>query len=437
MRVVFRKAGIACGTLVASAALAFSSATGALAANTALVIGGISAGSMSDLLMKPLLDYKFDDQKRVNVQWPAEAAPFQGDITLGASIATGITNMTASINTQLAQLQAGEKVTVVGLSAGSLVVNEVLRNLATSSTAPDKSKLTFIVVADSSRQKLIDKARYSARDDYTYQPPPEVEYDVIVVTGEYDGLADRPDRWWNFTALMNSIAGSFLVHVPMMYTTDPQTLIDEANANGGTSKWVWSETNSLGGTTTHVLIPTKKLPLVQMFPSLAAREAELKAKVDAGYSRNDVDNTANRAIASAAPTTATFAADVSDAADTEEATTEEAPKADAPTKTRGENDSTPVADDDVVVDEVVTDDVVTEDEGDSDNGAVEDTDGAQEDADAEAAAEAEAAAAAAAAEAKEADEAAVKEEAAADAAEATDEAPADDAPVKNEGGATE
>ncbi|NVN48815.1 hypothetical protein HLY00_235 [Mycolicibacterium hippocampi] len=297
MRTTFRKAGVACGTLVASVALAFSTATGALGANTALVIGGISAGTMSDLLMKPLLDYKFRDQQRVNVQWPAEAAPFSGDITLGESISQGITNLNAGISTQLAQLEAGEKVTVVGLSAGSLVVNEVLRGLATNANAPDKSQLTFVLVADSSRQKLIDKARYSSRDDYTYQPPPEVKYDIIVVTGEYDGLADRPDRWWNLLALANSIAGSVLVHVPMMYTTDPQVLIDEAEASGG-SKWVWKETNSLGGTTTHVLIPTAKLPLVQMFPFLAPREAELKAKIDQGYSRNDEDTTAMRTLAS-------------------------------------------------------------------------------------------------------------------------------------------
>ena len=301
MRHSFKRAGVACGTLLASAALALSTATGALGANTALIIGGISAGSMSDILMKPLLDNKFVNQKRVNVQWPAEAAPFSGDITLGSSITQGITNLNNGITAQLGQLGAGEKVTVVGLSAGSLVVNEVLRGLSTNANAPDKSELTFILVADSSRQKLIDKARYSSRDDYTYQPPPDVKYDVIVVTGEYDGLADRPDRWWNFLALANSMAGSFLVHVPMMYTTDPQVLIDEAAATGGTSKRVWTETNSLGGKTTHVLIPTATLPLVQMFPSLKPREAELKAKIDAGYERNDVVNASAMRMLAAAP----------------------------------------------------------------------------------------------------------------------------------------
>ena len=61
-------------------------------------------------------------------------------MTLGASIDIGITNLTAAIDTALGKLSRdgdgkvinGEKVTVVGLSAGSLVVNEVLRNMIAS-----------------------------------------------------------------------------------------------------------------------------------------------------------------------------------------------------------------------------------------------------------------------------------------------------------------
>ena len=42
--------------------------------------------------------------------------------------------------------------------------------------------------------------------------------------------------------------------------------------------------NIKGGTTTHYLVPTKVLPLVQVMPFLKSREAELKAKIDKGYS---------------------------------------------------------------------------------------------------------------------------------------------------------
>ncbi|PQD99834.1 PE-PPE domain-containing protein [Mycobacterium sp. EPG1] len=290
-----RKSGVVCGTVFASAALALSAATPGMAANTALIIGGISTPSLTDPLMAPLLGGKFKDQQRVSVKWPAQAGPMtgRGDLTLGASIAQGKTNLTAQINNALGQVANGEKVTVVGLSAGSLVVNEVLRELEGSADAPGKDKITFVVVADSSRQKVISQARYNSNFDYTYQPAPETKYDVIVVTGEYDGMADFPDRWWNVLAIANAIAGGIYVHVPVMY----------ADLSKVPAQNISVDTNSVGGTTTHYLVPTEKLPLVRMFPSLAKREAELRAKIDAGYSRNDVvaQATPNALVAAAAP----------------------------------------------------------------------------------------------------------------------------------------
>ena len=295
MGISLRKSGVVCGTVFASAALALSAATPGMAANTALIIGGISTPSLTDPLMAPLLGGKFKDQQRVSVKWPAQAGPMtgRGDLTLGASIAQGKTNLTAQINSALGQVANGEKVTVVGLSAGSLVVNEVLRELEGSANAPGKDKITFVVVADSSRQKVISQARYNSNFDYTYQPAPETKYDVIVVTGEYDGMADFPDRWWNVLAIANAIAGGIYVHVPVMY----------ADLSKVPAQNISVDTNSVGGTTTHYLVPTEKLPLVRLFPSLAKREAELKAKIDAGYSRNDVvaQATPNTLVAAAAP----------------------------------------------------------------------------------------------------------------------------------------
>ncbi|MBX7450117.1 PE-PPE domain-containing protein [Mycolicibacterium sp. 3033] len=301
MRINMRKAGIACGTAFASVALAVSTATAGWGASSALVIGGISTPQLSDMLMSPLLGGALKNQERVSVKWPAEAGPYtgRGDLTLGASINVGKANLDAQIDAALARLAkdangnvlGGEKVTVVGLSAGSLVVNEVLREMAADADAPDKDQITFIVVADSSRQKLIDKARYNSKYDYTYQPAPETAYDIVVVTGEYDGMADFPDRPFNVLAIVNAIAGSIFVHVPVMYA-------DLANVP---AENITVDVNAQGGTTTHYLVPTKKLPLVQLFPSLAPREAELKAKIDKAYSRNDVPAVAARSFVAAAP----------------------------------------------------------------------------------------------------------------------------------------
>lgn len=302
MRINVRKAGVACCTVFASASLALSIAAPSWAASSALVIGGISTPSLSDTLMSPLLGGALKNQQRVSVNWPAQAGPMTGknDLTLGASIKQGQTNLNAQISAALGRLGKdangnyvkGEKVTVVGLSAGSLVVNEVLRQLAADANAPGKDQITFIVVADSSRQSIIDdNAKYNKNFDYTYRPAPETKYDVVVVTGEYDGMADFPDRWWNVLAVTNAIAGGIFVHVPVMY----------ADLSKVPAQNIDVDVNSKGGTTTHYLVPTEKLPLVRMFPSLAAREAELKAKIDKGYSRNDVPVGALRTLVAAAP----------------------------------------------------------------------------------------------------------------------------------------
>lgn len=288
MNTIARRAAVTCAIACTSASLALSGATSALASSSALIIGGIGAGTMGDAVMAPLLGGRFKNETRVNVTWPAQAGPITGkkDKNLGDSINIGVTNLTAAINTGLAQLSRdangnvinGEKVTVVGLSAGSLVVNEVMRNMVASGKLPNPDDIEFIVVEDSSRQELIkNSTKYSSKLNYTYQPAPVTPYDVVVITGEYDGFADFPDRPWNTLAVANAMAGAIVVHVPVMY----------GSLASVPAKNITVETNAKGGTTTHYLVPTATLPLVQLNPKLKSQEAALKAKIDAGYSRND------------------------------------------------------------------------------------------------------------------------------------------------------
>jgi hypothetical protein len=281
-----RKAGIATGAVVASVAVALGAATGAGAASSALIIGGISQPTMPDLLMAPLLGGAFKNQERVNVPWPAQAAPYTKGKTLGVSIDEGAANMRAAINAALANLSRdsngnvinGEKVTVVGLSGGSLVVDEVLREFVGDANAPNKNLITFVLVADSSRQKVIDKAKYNKKFEYIYQPAAATQYDTIVVTGEYDGMSDFPDRPFNLLAIMNAAAGAIVMHVP-------SALADLSKVPAAN---ITVDINAAGGKTTHYLVPAKNLPLVTLMPWLKPREAELKAKIDKAYSRNDI-----------------------------------------------------------------------------------------------------------------------------------------------------
>jgi hypothetical protein len=60
-----------------------------------------------------------------------------------------------------------------------------------------------------------------------------------------------------------------------------------ANLSTVPAENITTTVNSAGGVTTHYLVPTERLPLVQLFSSLAPIEGLLKQWVDAGYSRND------------------------------------------------------------------------------------------------------------------------------------------------------
>lgn len=279
MRVAIRSAGLVLVSIFGAALLAFGSATPALAANKALMIGGIQAGELPPLIMSAIQAGAYKDYDRTNVVWPAQAKPYTGDndLTLGGSIAIGVPALKKAVTDAMNSLQQGETITIVGMSAGSLVVDELLREWATTGTGPPTDKLNIILMADSSRQKTITKSQYSSTYDYTYQPPVDAPYDITLVTKEYDGTSDFPDRVFNLTAVFNAMAGGILLHDSTFFT-DLST-VPASNIS--------TKTNLLGGTVTSYLIPTKTLPLVTLLPFLKPMEAKLKATVDKGYTRND------------------------------------------------------------------------------------------------------------------------------------------------------
>jgi hypothetical protein len=261
------------------------------------MVNGVAGGTaLPDVVMANVLGGVFGSYQRHNIPWPEQVRPITGlsSLTLGQSIDQGVTTLDAAIGSSLAKLGAGEHVTVVGLSAGALVVDEELRRLAADPNAPDKSLLTFVVAGDSSRM-LFNKNRYDAILGYKYTPPVDTKYDTTVVTAEYDGFADFPDRPSNVVAVANSLAGMIVQHVPHMLTglsTVPASNISVT-------------TNPLGGVTTSYLVPATRLPLVQLIPALARQEAQLKKIVDAAYLRNDGKSATGATPAAAATSPST------------------------------------------------------------------------------------------------------------------------------------
>lgn len=306
-RTLTRSIGLVLASAGCAATLALSTSTTAAAANTALMVNGIGAGQLTEIAMANILGGMFGkNYVRENVPWPQQSRPVTGldSLTLTESIAQGVVNLDAELTEALAQLGPGESVTLVGLSAGALVVDDMMRELANDPNAPDKSKIKFVVVADSSRIGF-NKNRYDGIIGYQYRTPVDSKFDTIAVAAEYDGFADFPDRWWNFLAVANALAGTVVQHVPTMLTN--LSTVPESN--------ITVTTNSLGGVTTSYLIPAKRLPLVILLPFLAPQEADLRKTIDSAYARNDNKGTAAAVAATTLDADAPSLTDVPSLAD--------------------------------------------------------------------------------------------------------------------------
>lgn len=331
MRSFTRSTLLSVASIGCAAGIALTTATGAGAANIALMVNGLGAGDLGPVAMASLLGGMFGSYNRVNVSWPAQARPVTGknSKTLTESINVGVTNLDAAIASSLPKLGPGEHITVVGLSAGALVVDAEIAKLAANSKAPDKSKLNFVVVADSSRT-LFNKNRYDATIGYQYKTPVDSKYNTTVVTGQYDGYSDFPDkkpnifdpRYKNYStyAVPNAIAGSQLIHIPSMLT----------DLNTVPKNWVTTTTNSLGGVTTSYLVPTATLPIVTLNPKLKGQEAQLRTIIDSFYTR-PTPATASAPVKAAAADVAPVAATPA-AASVPDGPAATATKASGPTK---------------------------------------------------------------------------------------------------------
>ncbi len=111
----------------------------------------------------------------------------------------------------------------------------------------------------------------------------ESQYNTIVIIGEYDLVADPPDRPWNLVSTLNAVAGFQYVHGAVAFS----------DINDVPSENITTTTNSRGGTTTTYQVPTPQLPLTQplrtVLPDQTVDRVDevLRPAVDAGYSRHD------------------------------------------------------------------------------------------------------------------------------------------------------
>ena len=284
--------------LLMATLLVLMATTAPAIAATVIMVGGTTTPVLPDFLMSRALNGEFTGVdpvsqtrwQRVNVPWPAQVAPFFGIVPLGTSVQVGTDRLYATI------LATPGAKTILGVSAGSLVVAEVMRRLANDPAAPAADELNFVVIGDASqRPQTADNPFPNASitvSGYTFKAPPKTPYDLTVVNSEYDGWVDFPDRWWNLVADANAIAGMFVLH--------DATFFADLSAVPSQDITVTPE-DSQGAVTTSYFLRAKQLPLLTFFPGLAPIESSLKQMVNAGYSRYDTVTSP----AASVPTTAT------------------------------------------------------------------------------------------------------------------------------------
>lgn len=219
------------------------------------------------------------------VDYPASRGTQDNNIPMTDSILLGASITDLLVREQIAS--GSGPVTVVGMSQGAMVADTLMARWALDPQAPLASEVRFVVMGDPFRGILRAFAAGTTIPlvDVTVIRPVDSAYDVDVVVGEYDGLADPPDRWWNLLADLNAIMGLQFVHgFGRVELADPTQ-----------SVLLTRVTNTVGGTTSTYLLPTKILPLTMPLRTLGMSsefvdqlDAVLRPIVDSAYVRNDV-----------------------------------------------------------------------------------------------------------------------------------------------------
>lgn len=267
---------------------------------TVLAMGGLGYETLEQDVIKRVLGGRYaNEEALVGLPWPGELTPFNGTLTLNQSVSAGLQTMDAAIRNT-----PGPKI-VAGASGSTLVVDEEMRRLADDPTAPPADELSFVVLGDANRGvfKQLRGIKLPILD-YTVPELPVTKYDVLVVTGEYDGMGDWPDRSWNLLADLNALAGTGLLQQIV-----PQEIVDALKLDAFGSvhydamfadltqvpqKNITTTVNTLGGTTTTYVVPTPDLPLLRPLKALGVSQQAidvmdtvLRPVIDSAYYRND------------------------------------------------------------------------------------------------------------------------------------------------------
>jgi len=184
------------------------------------------------------------------------------------------------VNATLSTLPAGSAVTLAGLSQGAIVLNYVKlsRSLQDSFGRRSADNLQFVTFGDPQNATGGITTKNPALQLFAPNVPRASAYPTTEIVREYDGFSDWPDKPTRL-AVLNAVMGIGFVHTDYGSAANPTT--------PGTLKTV--RTNSAGGTTTHYVVPTARLPITQPLRDAGLNtsliDALLRPQIDRAYVR--------------------------------------------------------------------------------------------------------------------------------------------------------
>ena len=240
--------------------------------------------------------------------------PIIGPITYGQSVADGVTDLGAALQSQLAN-HPEEQVVIFGYSQSGDIITKTLRNFASDpGSAPSTGQVSFVVAGDTNRPNGGILARFPGvhipglNIGFDGAAPLDTGFHTTDIAFEYDPVADFPEYPIDVLADLNSLAGALGVHAtyPNPYLPIPAGVpfFPTALPDGYTPaelQQVMSEpaNRQIDGDTTYITVPTKNLPLLQPLLDIGADthtsfvikpvvdlvQPTLRVLVDLGYDR--------------------------------------------------------------------------------------------------------------------------------------------------------
>lgn len=268
-----------CATLIATPAVAISPAP-AQAADSVFFLSGTRDNPAPQQVID-LADIgaalTYFGEQALQIGYAAALFPFQGATPFDMSVAEGLANLLAALESA----PAGDRLVLIGVSQGDIVLSLLEQALVATGSTLD---VLFVRMAGPSGDTGVMGRNwgFNLPGLSFVTRPEESPFDQVVLNHEYDGLGHWPVRQLNALAVLNAVMGMLAFHNPGSYAVDLSMF---------PASDITTTVNSLGATTTTYLIrATGLLPLLRPLQALGVNagllndwQRVLKPIIDSAY----------------------------------------------------------------------------------------------------------------------------------------------------------